>query len=44
MSRQLVHYHVEKMAELGLVEIDRDNGSPVVRLGYPVMDRLDALA
>jgi DNA-binding transcriptional ArsR family regulator len=44
MSRQLVHYHVEKMAELGLVEVDRDNGSPVIRLGYPVMDRLDALA
>ncbi len=44
MSRQLVHYHIEKMAELGLVEVDRDNGSPVVRLGYPVMDRLDTLS
>lgn len=44
MSRQLVHYHVEKMAELGLVEVDRDNGSPVIHLGYPVMDRLDSLA
>ena len=44
MSRQLVHYHVERMAELGLVEVDRENGSPVIRLGYPVMDRLDALA
>jgi predicted transcriptional regulator len=44
MSRQLVHYHVEKMAELGLVEVDRDNGSPVIRLGYPMMDRFDSLA
>jgi DNA-binding MarR family transcriptional regulator len=44
MSRQLVHYHVEKMAELGLVEVDRDNGSPVIHLGYPVMERFDSLA
>ena len=44
MSRQLVHYHVEKMAELGLVEVDRDNGSPVIRLGYPVMDRFNSLS
>jgi DNA-binding transcriptional ArsR family regulator len=35
MSRQLVHYHVERMAEEGLVMVDRDNGSPVVRLGSP---------
>lgn len=43
MSRQLVHYHVEKMAELGLVEVDRDNGSPVVHLGYPAMERCNSL-
>jgi hypothetical protein len=37
MSRQLVHYHVEKMAELGLVEVDRDNGCPMVRIGSPAL-------
>jgi len=44
MSRQLVHYHVEKMSELGLVDVDRDNGSPVVRLGFPVLERCNSLA
>jgi biotin operon repressor len=37
MSRQLVHYHVERMAEEGLVEVDRDNGSPLVKLGAPAL-------
>ena len=32
MSRQLVHYHVERMAEKGLVEVDRDGAVPVVHL------------
>lgn len=44
MSRQLVHYHVEKMAELGLVDVDRDNGSPVIHLGYPALERFGSLA
>ena len=44
MSRQLVHYHVERMAELGLVHIDRDNGSPVIRLGFPVLDNVNSLS
>ena len=37
MSRQLVHYHVERMSEEGLVLVDRDNGSPLVRLGTPAL-------
>jgi len=44
MSRQLIHYHVEKMAELGLVDVDRDNGSPVIHLGYPVVERFNSLS
>lgn len=44
MSRQLVHYHVEKMAELGLVDVDRDNGSPVISLGFPVLDNVNSLS
>jgi len=44
MSRQLVHYHVERMVADGLVEVDRDNGSPLVRLGLPLDDRCRALA
>lgn len=44
MSRQLVHYHVEKMAELGLVNVDRDNGSPVIRLGFPVLENYNSLS
>ena len=43
MSRQLVHYHIEKMAELGLVDVDRDNGSPVIRLGFPVLENVNSL-
>ena len=38
MSRQLVHYHVEHMAEEGLVQIDRENGRPVVTLGSPIYE------
>jgi DNA-binding transcriptional ArsR family regulator len=44
MSRQLVHYHVEKMAELGLVHVDRDNGSPVIRLGFPGLNDYNSLS
>lgn len=44
MSRQLVHYHVERMVTDGLVEVDRDNGSPLVRLGLPLDERCRALA
>lgn len=36
MSRQLVHYHVELMVDQGLVRVDRDSGSPVVKLGTPI--------
>jgi predicted transcriptional regulator len=38
MSRQLVHYHVERMAEQGLVQVDRQNGRPVVTLGSPIQE------
>ncbi len=44
MSRQLVHYHVERMETDGLVQVDRDNGSPLVRLGLPIAERCRALA
>jgi DNA-binding transcriptional ArsR family regulator len=36
MSRQLIHYHVERMAKKGLVEVDREGGVPRVRLGAPL--------
>jgi DNA-binding MarR family transcriptional regulator len=35
MSRQLVHYHVERMASEGLVVVDRDGIAPLVSLGSP---------
>jgi predicted transcriptional regulator len=35
MSRQLVHYHVERMATEGLVLVDRESGQPFVKLGRP---------
>ena len=33
MSRQLVHYHIERMEDCGLVSIDRDGNVPVISLG-----------
>ena len=33
MSRQLVHYHVERMESVGLVRIDRGGKVPVISLG-----------
>ena len=35
MTRQLVHYHIKNMESSGLVEVDRDLGTPLVRLGAP---------
>jgi DNA-binding MarR family transcriptional regulator len=36
MSRQLVHYHVERMEGKGLVQVDRDGPAPVVHLNLTI--------
>ncbi len=38
MSRQLVHYHVERLENRGLLRVERNGGPPVIRLGIPRWD------
>lgn len=38
MSRQLVHYHVERLEGKGLLRVERNGGHPVINLGVPRSD------